>query len=206
MFHRENGQFKRHTRQISRSSPLPKTAGPSSRWWRLPPLRCCCSLMNTCSAPFSSPFILSLWQRWGEHPGGLLRTDLSLGSGAFMAVGAHMAYNTLSALKACPIVPCCLEASLPPCRHVLRYSQPAGEGAVPAVATLAAQFFCDWAFLRIGWFTNNNSSGSVSVSNLQVFRLPIETPAEVPVLPWLSWLCLPCWPKPWCAVPLAMSG
>ena len=46
------------------------------------------------------------------------------------------------------------------------------------MATLAAQFFCDWAFLRIGWFTNNNSSGSVSVSNLQVFGLPIETPIQ----------------------------
>jgi branched-chain amino acid transport system permease protein len=52
------------------------------------------------------------------------------------------------------------------------------KGLYLAVATLAAQFFCDWAFLRIGWFTNNNSSGSVSVSNLQVFGLPIETPVQ----------------------------
>ncbi len=44
------------------------------------------------------------------------------------------------------------------------------------MATLAAQFFVDWAFLRIKWFTNDSSSGSVSVSNLSVFGLPIETP------------------------------
>jgi branched-chain amino acid transport system permease protein len=50
------------------------------------------------------------------------------------------------------------------------------KGLYLAVATLAAQFFCDWAFLRVGWFTNNNASGSVSVSNMQVFGMSINTP------------------------------
>jgi branched-chain amino acid transport system permease protein len=36
------------------------------------------------------------------------------------------------------------------------------KGLYLAVATLAAQFFTDWAFLRIKWFTNDSSSGSVS--------------------------------------------
>jgi branched-chain amino acid transport system permease protein len=44
------------------------------------------------------------------------------------------------------------------------------------VATLAAQFFADWAFLRIGWFTNNNPSGSVSVTNLEVFGWQLNNP------------------------------
>jgi branched-chain amino acid transport system permease protein len=47
-----------------------------------------------------------------------------------------------------------------------------------SVATLAAQFFCDWAFLRIKWFTGDTASGSVAVSNLQVFGLPVETPVQ----------------------------
>ena len=51
-------------------------------------------------------------------------------------------------------------------------------GLYLAVATLAAQFFCDWAFLRIQWFTNNSSSGSVSISNLQVFGWTIDAPVE----------------------------
>jgi branched-chain amino acid transport system permease protein len=46
------------------------------------------------------------------------------------------------------------------------------------VATLAAQFFTDWAFLRIKWFTNDSSSGSVSVAGLNVFGLPIESPVQ----------------------------
>jgi branched-chain amino acid transport system permease protein len=52
------------------------------------------------------------------------------------------------------------------------------KGLYLAVATLAAQFFTDWAFLRIKWFTNDSSSGSVSVSALNVLGLPIETPAQ----------------------------
>jgi branched-chain amino acid transport system permease protein len=52
------------------------------------------------------------------------------------------------------------------------------KGLYLAVATLAAQFFVDWMFLRISWFTNNSTSGSVSVSNLDVFGLSINTPHE----------------------------
>jgi branched-chain amino acid transport system permease protein len=47
-----------------------------------------------------------------------------------------------------------------------------------AVATLAAQFFFDWAFARIDWFTNNSTSGSVAVSNLSVLGFSISTPLE----------------------------
>ena len=45
----------------------------------------------------------------------------------------------------------------------------------PCVATLAAQFFSDWMFLRIKWLTNNSASGSVSVSNLSLFGIPLDT-------------------------------
>ena len=40
------------------------------------------------------------------------------------------------------------------------------------------------SFLRIKWFTNDSPSGSVSVSNLQVFGLPIESAHSK------YWLCL----------------
>jgi ABC-type branched-subunit amino acid transport system permease subunit len=50
------------------------------------------------------------------------------------------------------------------------------KGLYLAVATLAAQFFVDWAFLRIKWFTNDSSSGSVSVAGLSVLGWKIETP------------------------------
>jgi branched-chain amino acid transport system permease protein len=52
------------------------------------------------------------------------------------------------------------------------------KGLYLAVATLAAQFLSDWAFLRMPWFTNNSTSGSVMVSELQMFGWRIDTAVE----------------------------
>ena len=52
------------------------------------------------------------------------------------------------------------------------------------MATLAAQFFSDWMFLRIKWLVNDSPSGSVSVNTLQVFGLPIERATST------YWFCL----------------
>jgi len=106
--------------------------------------------------------------------------QISLGSGAFMAVGAYMAYNTFIRIEGMPLILALLSGGFFATLVGMFFGIPSlrVKGLYLAVATLAAQFFCDWAFLRIGWFTNNNSSGSVSVSNLQVFGLPIETPIQ----------------------------
>ena len=51
-------------------------------------------------------------------------------------------------------------------------------GLYLAVATLAAQFFTDWFTNRVPWVTNNSSSGSVSVRELSLFGMAVETPAQ----------------------------
>jgi branched-chain amino acid transport system permease protein len=106
--------------------------------------------------------------------------QISLGSGAFMAVGAYAAYNTYIRIEGMPIILALLSGGFFATLVGIFFGIPSlrVKGLYLAVATLAAQFFCDWAFLRIGWFTNNNSSGSVSVSNLQVMGWTINTPVE----------------------------
>jgi branched-chain amino acid transport system permease protein len=52
------------------------------------------------------------------------------------------------------------------------------KGFYLAVATLAAQFFVDWMFARIKWFTNDSSSGSVVAPPLTVFGYTFESPAQ----------------------------
>ncbi|MFZ9298574.1 MAG: branched-chain amino acid ABC transporter permease [Hylemonella sp.] len=106
--------------------------------------------------------------------------QISLGSGGFMAVGAYAAYNTLIRVDGMPLLLALLSGGFFATLVGIFFGIPSlrVKGLYLAVATLAAQFFCDWAFLRVGWFTNNTPSGSVSVSNLQVFGLPIETPAQ----------------------------
>ena len=106
--------------------------------------------------------------------------QISLGSGAFMAVGAYMAYNTFVRIEGMPVILALLSGGFFATLVGIVFGVPSlrVKGLYLAVATLAAQFFCDWAFSRIGWFTNNSSSGSVAVSDLQVMGWVINTPVE----------------------------
>ncbi|MFY3385085.1 branched-chain amino acid ABC transporter permease [Paracidovorax sp. MALMAid1276] len=103
--------------------------------------------------------------------------QISLGSGAFMAVGAYGAYNFFVRVPGMPLVPALILGGLCATFFGILFGLPSlrVKGLYLAVATLAAQFFSDWMFLRIRWFTLDTPSGSVSVSNLQVFGMPIES-------------------------------
>ncbi|MFN3375389.1 MAG: branched-chain amino acid ABC transporter permease [Burkholderiaceae bacterium] len=103
--------------------------------------------------------------------------QISLGSGAFMAVGAYGAYNFFVRLDGLPLIPALLLGGLCATFFGILFGLPSlrVKGLYLAVATLAAQFFADWMFLRIKWFTLDTPSGSVSVSNLQVFGMPIDS-------------------------------
>ncbi|AYH45581.1 branched-chain amino acid ABC transporter permease [Azoarcus sp. DN11] len=104
--------------------------------------------------------------------------QISLGTGAFMAVGAYAAYNFMVRIDGMPLIGAMLLGGLTATVVGVLFGVPSLriKGLYLAVATLAAQFFTDWAFLRISWFTNNSTSGSVSVAGLNVFGLPIESP------------------------------
>ena len=106
--------------------------------------------------------------------------QISLGHGAFMAVGAYAAYNFQVRIDGLPLIVSLLMGGLCATAVGVLFGIPSLriKGLYLAVATLAAQFFVDWAFLRVKWFTNDSASGSVSVSNLQVFGLSINSPAE----------------------------
>jgi branched-chain amino acid transport system permease protein len=106
--------------------------------------------------------------------------QISLGTGAFMAVGAYAAYNFLVRIDGMPMLAAILLGGLCATLVGVVFGIPSLriKGLYLAVATLAAQFFVDWAFLRVKWFTNDSASGSVSVSNLSLFGLPIDTPFQ----------------------------
>jgi branched-chain amino acid transport system permease protein len=104
--------------------------------------------------------------------------QISLGTGAFMAIGAYAAYNFQARVEGMPLIASLLLGGVCSTAVGVLFGIPSLriKGLYLAVATLAAQFFTDWAFLRIKWFTNDSSSGSVSVAGLNVFGLPIESP------------------------------
>ena len=117
--------------------------------------------------------------------------QISLGTGAFMAVGAYAAYNFHVRIDGMPLLASLLMGGVFATLVGVLFGIPSLriKGLYLAVATLAAQFFTDWAFLRIPWFTNNSSSGSVSVAGLQVLGMPIESPVSRYLL-CLSIVCL----------------
>src|SRR3954471_11140685 len=102
--------------------------------------------------------------------------QISLGSGAFMAVGAYGAYNFFVRIPDMPLLPALVLGGLCATAFGILFGLPSlrVKGLYLAVATLAAQFFSDWMFLRIKWLTNDSASGSVGVSALQVFGIPID--------------------------------
>ncbi len=112
--------------------------------------------------------------------------QISLGSGAFMAVGAYGAYNFFVRIPGMPLIPALILGGLCATLFGILFGLPSlrVKGLYLAVTTLAAQFFSDWMFLRIKWFTIDSPSGSVSVNGLQVFGLPIDSAQSK------FWLCL----------------
>ncbi|MEW6695097.1 urea ABC transporter, permease protein UrtC [Tepidimonas thermarum] len=180
MFYRENGQFKTSYHADQQIFPIAQ-----DRWAILAlvafafigvPLLADEYLFRAILIPF---LILSLAAIGVNILVGYCG-QISLGSGAFMAVGAYMAYNAFVRLEGMPLIVALLIGGLCATIVGMFFGIPSlrVKGLYLAVATLAAQFFCDWAFLRIGWFTNNNPSGSVSVSNLSVLGWRIDSPVE----------------------------
>ena len=117
--------------------------------------------------------------------------QISLGTGAFMAIGAYGAYNFFVRVPGMPLIVALLLGGGCATLVGVLFGIPSLriKGLYLAVATLAAQFFTDWAFLRIKWFTNDSSSGSVSVAGLNVLGMPIETPVQK-YLFCLSFVCI----------------
>jgi branched-chain amino acid transport system permease protein len=102
--------------------------------------------------------------------------QLSLGTAAFMAVGAFMAYNAVLRIPHMPILGAFVIGGLCAAAVGIVFGLPSLriKGLYLAVATLAAQFFVLWAINRIGWFSNYSSSGVITAQRMEIFGYPIE--------------------------------
>jgi branched-chain amino acid transport system permease protein len=109
--------------------------------------------------------------------------QISLGGGAFMAVGAYFAFkfNTgFGGLMPLPTLPSILLGGCAAAMVGILFGIPSLriKGLYLAVATLAAQFFFDWVFLRVKWFTNYAPSGSVTAPTIEVMGWTVNTAVE----------------------------
>jgi branched-chain amino acid transport system permease protein len=117
--------------------------------------------------------------------------QVSLGTGGFMAVGAYAAYNLAVRIPDLNLLVVFLLAGV--CATVVGalFGIPSLriKGFYLAVATLAAQFFLDWMFARVKWFTNDSSSGNVSAPPLTILGYTFDSPAEKYLLV-LAFVCV----------------
>ena len=180
MFYRENGQFK-----TSYQADQQLFSIPQDRWAILAiiafaffgvPLLVDEYLFRAILIPF---LILSLAALGVNILVGYCG-QITLGAGASMAVGAYAAYNFLIRISGMPALGAILLGGLVAAAAGIVFGAPSlrVRGLYLAVATLAAQFFWDWAFLRIKWFTNNASSGSVSVADINLMGWTISSPVD----------------------------
>lgn len=104
---------------------------------------------------------------------------LSLGSAAFMAVGAFATYNLNLRIPQLPLLLSIVLgggiagfvgviAGLPSLRI---------RGFYLIVSTLALQFFMLWFFTRFGWFSNHSNSGVISAPPLHILWWNFDSPA-----------------------------
>ena len=117
--------------------------------------------------------------------------QLSLGTGAFMAVGAYSTYKLITAFPDLNVIVAFLIAGVVTAGVGLVFGIPSLriKGFYLAVATLAAQFFLSWMFNKVPWFFNYNPSGTIIAPPRTVFGVMVTGPeatAEVRYLVALS--------------------
>jgi branched-chain amino acid transport system permease protein len=106
--------------------------------------------------------------------------QLSLGTAAFMAVGAFAAYNFVLRAPWLGIIPSFILAGLCASAVGIVFGLPSLriKGFYLAVATLACQFFVLWAIQRWGWVTNYSSSGVITAQRIVIFGYAFDSPTQ----------------------------
>lgn len=113
--------------------------------------------------------------------------QLSLGTGAFMGVGAYSCYKLTTWFPDVNILFMVLLSGLFSALVGMLFGLPSLriKGLYLAITTLAAQFFLEWCFVRIGWLYNYNDSGAIEVPQRLLFDLPITGASASPVVRYL---------------------
>jgi len=104
--------------------------------------------------------------------------QLSLGSSAFMAVGAFGAYNAILRIPGLPLLAGLVIGGAAAALVGAVFGLPSLriKGFYLIVSTLAAQFFVEWAFTKFGWFSNDNASGVITAPPLVILGHDFGSP------------------------------
>ncbi|MYG26815.1 MAG: branched-chain amino acid ABC transporter permease [Boseongicola sp. SB0677_bin_26] len=107
--------------------------------------------------------------------------QLSLGTGAFMGVGAYACYKLVTIFPELNLLVAVLMSGAFSAMAGVVFGIPSLriKGFYLAIATLAAQFFLVWLFEKWPWLYNHNASGAIQVPNVDIggvhFAGPLAT-------------------------------
>ena len=104
--------------------------------------------------------------------------QVSLGTAAFMAVGAFASYNFVLRIPGIPQLVAFALGGLCAALVGIAFGLPSLRirGFYLAAATLATQFFVVWCLTKIPWLTNYSSSGVITAQRLEMFGYAFDTP------------------------------
>ncbi|MDB5847317.1 MAG: branched-chain amino acid transporter permease, partial [Rhodoferax sp.] len=146
MFYRENGQFKSSYRADLGLFPVAQ-----DRWGMYLLLAVCFLVVPFVTSDYVfraviTPFLILALAAIGLNILVGYCGQISLGTGAFMAVGAYAAYNLQARFDGMPLIVSILGGGLAATVLGVLFGIPSLRirGLYLAVATLAAQFFIDW--------------------------------------------------------------
>jgi branched-chain amino acid transport system permease protein len=180
MLYRENGQFKTSYAEDQQVLPIVQ-----DRWFMLALLAFAYVAVPALATDYTFraliiPFIILAIAAIGLNILVGYCGQISLGTAAFMAVGAYAAYNLVIRVPVLNFLVVLILAGLIAALVGVLFGIPSLriKGLYLAVATLAAQFFIDWMFARVKWFTNYSASGSVSTAPIEIFGWRVESPVD----------------------------
>jgi branched-chain amino acid transport system permease protein len=120
--------------------------------------------------------------------------QLSLGTAAFMGVGAYAAYKIMTLMPWMNPIIAILLSGVFSAGVGVAFGIPSLriKGFYLAIATLAAQFFLVWLFEKWSWLYNHNPSGAIEVRNIEMFGMYVTGPQASSVVQYYVVLFIVC--------------
>lgn len=180
MFYREAGQFKSTYRADSQIFPLRQDrigiAAMLTVAFLLVPFIASQYIFSAILIPFLIYALAALGLNILTGYAG----QLSLGSAAFMAVGAFASYNFMLRISGMPVLLAFALGGLCAALVGVVFGLPSLRirGFYLAAATLATQFFVVWCLTKVPWFTNHSSSGVITAQPITILGFDFDTPVR----------------------------
>lgn len=180
MFYREAGQFK--TSYVADGQLFPIR---QERWAMLAVLAFAMLAVPLAASPYLLTAILIPFLVFSLAAIGLniltgYAGQLSLGTAAFMAVGAFASYNFVARVPGLPLLAAFVLGGLSAAAVGIVFGLPSLRirGFYLAASTLATQFFVVWCLTKIPYLTNDSPSGVITVQQMEILGFVFDTPAS----------------------------